>query len=118
MNLSIDHAHFFVRDLEDSITFFQKLRFEFIEYTKHGGKACMMKASGDSFLLELQETNTTQNPGLNHLAFTVDKLDELCKELEKQGIQVEGPLDNKNTGRKLATVRDTHGLILQIVQRQ
>ena len=77
----------------------------------------MMKASGDNFLLELQETNVIQNPGLNHLAFTVNKLDDLCKELEKQGIQVEGPLKNKNTGRRLATVRDTHGLIWQIVQR-
>ena len=76
MNLTIDHAHFLVRDLEDSIKFFKKLSFEFVEYTKHGGKACMMKASGDNFLLELQETNVIQNPGLNHLAFTVNKLDD------------------------------------------
>jgi uncharacterized glyoxalase superfamily protein PhnB len=117
MNLSIDHGHFLVRDLEDSIEFFKKLSFEFVEYTRHGGKACMMKASGDGFLLELQETKVIQNPGLNHLAFNVDKLDDLCEELERQGIQVDGPLDNKNTGRRLATVRDTHGLLWQLVQR-
>lgn len=118
MNLSIDHGHFLVRDLEASIEFFKKLSFEFVEFTQHGGKACMMKASGDNFILELQETNTIQNPGLNHLAFTVDELDDLCDELEIQGILVDGPIDNKNTGRRLATVRDTHGLLWQLVQRK
>ncbi len=70
MNLKKDHAHWYVQDLEESISFFKHIGFEFLEYTEHGGKACMMQSS-DGWMLEVQEVGMIQNPGLNHLAFTV-----------------------------------------------
>jgi len=117
MNLRNDHAHWYVQDLEESISFFKLIGFKFLEYSEHGGKACMMQSS-DGWMLEVQEVGMIQNPGLNHLAFTVDDLDALCVDLESKGYKVDGPMDIKLTGRRLAMVRDPNGIFWQLVQSQ
>jgi catechol 2,3-dioxygenase-like lactoylglutathione lyase family enzyme len=115
-NLGLDHVHFLVKNLEESIEFHKMLGLDFIEYTKHGGNACVMKAPNDNTLIELQEVGNIMNPGLNHIAFLVDNLDDFCANLKEKGIEIDGPLDNLNTGRRLATVRDQHGFLWQFVQ--
>jgi len=117
MNLGVDHIHFVVRSLDEAIRFCKSIGLEFTEYTEHGGKSCMMRAPGDNVLIELQEARNIDNPGLNHIAFLVDDLDTLCDELVEQGMEVDGPLDNPKTGRRLATVRDPHGFLWQLVQK-
>lgn len=55
---------------------------------------------------------------MNHFAFLVDDLDALCESYDADGIKVDGPLDNKATGRRLATIRDPHGFLIQLVQKK
>ena len=57
-----------------------------------------------------------QNPGLNHLEFTVDDLDGLCKDRESKRYKVDGPMEIAITGRRLAMVRDPNGILWQLVQ--
>jgi catechol 2,3-dioxygenase-like lactoylglutathione lyase family enzyme len=116
VNLGLDHVHLLVKDLDESIEFYEDIGLEFVEYTSHGGKACMMK-SPDGVLFELQETGLIENPGLNHMAFSVSDIDEFCDSLEARGLVVDGPLDNPRTGRRLGTIRDPHGFLWQFVQK-
>jgi len=113
----LDHVHFLVKDLKEAIEFYETLGLKFIEYTSHGGKACIM-TSNDGVLFELQETGVIENPGLNHIAFSVGDIDEFCEKLDNKGLTVDGPLDNPKTGRRLATIRDPHGFLWQFVQKK
>ena len=117
VNLGLDHVHLYVKDLEEALTFYRMIGLEFVEYTSHGGKAAMMRVPGSPIQFEIQETRVIENPGLNHLAFLVDDLDDLCDSYKANGVKVDGPLDNKATGRRLATIRDPHGFLIQLVQR-
>lgn len=117
VNLGLDHVHLYVKDLEEALTFYRMIGLEFVEYTSHGGKAAMMRVPGSPVQFEIQETRVIENPGLNHLAFLVDDLDDLCDSYKANGVKVDGPLDNKATGRRLATIRDPHGFLIQLVQR-
>jgi glyoxylase I family protein len=115
VNLGLDHIHLYVKDLEEAIRFYKMVGLELIEYTSHGGKAAVMRVSGSPISFEIQETSVIENPGLNHFAFLVDDLDALCESYKADGISVEGPLDNKATGRRLATIRDPQGFLIQLV---
>jgi predicted enzyme related to lactoylglutathione lyase len=116
-NLGLDHIHIYVHDLEEAIQFYGTIGLEFVEYTQHGGKACIMKVPNTSILFEIQQTGVIENPGINHYAFLVDKLDELSDELKLKGLNVDGPLVSKTTGRRLTTIRDSHGFLVQLVQK-
>ena len=117
MNLGVDHVHFLVRSLNEAMEFYKSIGLKFVEYTDHGGKGCIMRAPEGKVLIELQEARNIDNPGLNHIAFLVDSLDDLCDELVENGVEVDGPIDNPTTGRRLATVRDPHGFLWQLVQK-
>jgi glyoxylase I family protein len=118
VNLGLDHVHLYVKDLEEAVRFYEMVGLEFVEYTSHGGKAAMMRVPGSPVSFEIQETKVIDNPGLNHLAFVVDDLDDLCDSYKANGVKVDGPLDNKATGRRLATIRDPHGFLIQLVQKK
>jgi catechol 2,3-dioxygenase-like lactoylglutathione lyase family enzyme len=115
-NLGLDHVHLLVKDLDEAIDFYESMGLKFVKFTAHGGNACMMK-SHDGILFELQETGLIENPGLNHMAFSVSDIDEFCRGLKEKGFVVDGPLDNSRTGRRLATIRDPHGFLWQFVQK-
>lgn len=117
VNLGLDHIHLYVKDLEEAVRFYKMVGLEFIEYTSHGGKAAMMRVPGSPISFEIQETRVIENPSLNHFAFLVDDLDALCESYKTDGIKLDGPLDNKATGRRLATIRDPHGFLIQLVQK-
>ena len=118
VNLGLDHVHLYVKNLEEAISFYRMVGLEFVEYTSHGVKTAMMKVPGSSISFEVQETRVIDNPGVNHLAFLVDDLDNLCECYKADGVSVDGPLDNKATGRRLATIRDPHGFLVQLVQKK
>ncbi|MBN1682590.1 VOC family protein [Candidatus Bathyarchaeota archaeon] len=116
--MGLEHIHVYVNDLDDAIEFYKLIGLEFIEFTQHGGKACVMKSPKSNILFEIQQVGVIENPGINHYAFTVSNLEELCNELKEKGIKVDGPLISKSTGRKLATIRDPHGYLVQLVQQE
>ena len=118
VNLGLDHIHLNVKDLEEAVRFYKMVGLEFIEYTSHGGKTAMMRVPGSPISFEMQESRVIENPGLNHFAFLVDDLDTLCESYKADGIKVDGPLDNKATGRRLATIRDPHGFLIQLIQQK
>ncbi|MBM3291357.1 VOC family protein [Candidatus Bathyarchaeota archaeon] len=117
-NLGLDHLHIYVNDLEEAIQFYGTIGLEFIEYSQHGGKTCVMKVPNTNLLFEIQQTGVIENPGINHYAFLVDNLDELTEDLKLKGLYVDGPLISKSTGRRLATIRDSHGFLVQLVQTE
>jgi uncharacterized glyoxalase superfamily protein PhnB len=49
---------------------------------------------------------------------TVEDLDAAISELEEQGIRVDGPVKVRVTGRRLATVRDPSGFLVQLVEKK
>ena len=118
VNLGLDHIHIYVKDLEEAVRFYKTMGLEFVEYTSHGGNTAMMKVPCSPLSFEIQETRVIENPGVNHFAFLVDDLEALCESYKADGIKVDGPLDNKATGRRLATIRDPHGFLIQIVQQK
>jgi len=118
VNFGLDHIHLYVKDLEEAIRFYEMVGLEFVENTNHSGKAAVMRIPDSTVSLEMQETKVTDNPGLNHLAFVVDDLDDLCDSYKANGVKVDGPLENKATGRRLATIRDPHGFLIQLVQKK
>jgi len=116
-NLGLDHIHLFVKDLEEAVAFYKGIGLEFLAYTQHGANSCMMQAPGTSILFEIQEVGTIDVPGVNHLAFLVDDLDGICADLRARGCRLEGPVKVKATERYLATLRDPHGFLVQLVQK-
>ena len=116
-NYGLDHIHLFVKDLEEAIAFYKGIGLEFLSYTQHGEKSCMMQVPGTPLLFEIQEVGTIDVPGVNHLAFLVDGLDGMCSDLKAKGCKLEGPTKVKATGRYLATLRDPHGFLVQLVQK-
>ena len=77
----------------------------------------MMHVPDSSITFELQQANNIENPGLNHMAFSVDDLEAFCRELRNRDMYVDGPVTSKATGRRIATLRDQHGLLWQLVQK-
>ncbi len=117
-NLGLDHVHLIVKNLEEAIEFYEMIGLEFVEHTEHARKACMMRTPGGKILYEIQEAGTIENPGLNHMAFLIEDLDALCEKLEEKDVKVDGPVFVKATGRRLATIRDPHGFLWQLVQKK
>jgi len=113
--LGFDHLHVTVTDLEKAIDFYRGLGFKLVRRMEHGGDASQMRA-GDGILLELHEAKATENPGYNHFAVTVQDLDAAVKALQEKGVPVDGPVEVPATGRRLATVRDPNGSLVQLVE--
>lgn len=116
-NLGLDHIHFIVKNLEESICFFELLGYKLKERTTHMGKSCLMQLPKGGVYIELQEAKNIENPGLNHIAFLVEDLDVLLNNPRLKGISIQGPVINKITGRRVATLRDTHGFLWQLVDQ-
>lgn len=116
-NIGIDHIHLVVKSLEESVEFFNTLGLNFIKYSTHGGKNSLFE-SPEGIVFEVQQARLAENPGLSHIAFTVENLDEFCGTLEEKGFTVDGPLRNSETGRMLASIRDPHGFLWQFVQKE
>lgn len=113
--LGFDHIHFTVKDLDEAIGFYRKLGFTLVRRLDHGGESAQMSAPG-GLIVDLYLARAIDNPGYNHFAVTVGDLDAAVKELKEKGITVDGPVENVATGRKLATIRDPSGFLLQLVE--
>lgn len=56
-------------------------------------------------------------PGLRHLAFTVDDFDATCAALKAEGVEFVGEMIGSPGGRRLAFIADPEGNLLQLVYR-
>jgi len=115
-HISTDHIHFFVTDLDAAIEFYQDLGFEFIHKLEHGGREAAQLRSESGLIIDLNKTRAADNPGYSHYAMLVDDVEGACKEYEAKGYEVDGPVYNKDSKRKIITLRDPNGFLVQLVE--
>ena len=112
----IDHIHFTVTDLEKTIAFYRALGLTVAERLNHGGDSAQMVSEGGGLIVDLVREKNNDNPGYHHFAIKVDDIDSACRELVDKGLAVDGPVYVEATKRKLATVRDPNGILVQLVE--
>lgn len=124
MNLNvIHHVAIIVSDYEKSREFYvDKLGFEVVRenYRKERGDYKLDLKMGDS---ELEIFGVKSAParltrpeacGLRHLAFRVDKIEEVVEELRKLGIKCEPLRTDEFTNKKMTFFSDPDGLPLEL----
>jgi catechol 2,3-dioxygenase-like lactoylglutathione lyase family enzyme len=114
--LSVDHLHFFVTDLDEAISFYEDLGFEFVRRMEHGGRKAAQLKTDSGFTVDLNETKASDNPGYSHLALCVEDIEEAYARLKERGYWIDGPVFNKETNRRIITLRDPNGLLVQLVE--
>ena len=112
----IDHIHFTVTDLEKAIEFYKALGLTVAERMAHGGESAQMVSEEGGLIVDLLRARNIDNPGYNHYAIKVDDIDSTCNELAEGGFAVDGPVYAEATKRKLATIRDPDGILVQLVE--
>ncbi len=117
-SLSFDHIHFTVKDLDEAIEFYKRLGFTRVERMEHGGEPAQLKTPDGKMTVDLHLAKATDNPGYNHFAMTVDDLDRVVEELRGQDMAVDGTVYVQATRRRIATLRDPSGFLIQLVERE
>lgn len=117
-SLSFDHIHFTVKDLDEAIEFYKRLGFTRVERMEHGGEPAQLKTPDGKLTVDLHLAKATDNPGYNHFAMTVDDLDRVVEELRGQDMAVDGTVYVQPTRRRIATLRDPSGFLIQLVERE
>ena len=117
-HISTDHLHFFVTDLDSAIEFYKDLGFEFIHKLEHGGREAAQLRSGSGLVIDLNKTRASDNPGYSHFAMLVNDVDAVCEDLKAKGYEVDGPVYNKDSKRKIITLRDPNGFLVQLVEAE
>lgn len=112
----IDHLHFFVTNLDEAISFYEDIGFEFVRRMEHGGRKAAQLKTGTGFTIDLNETRAADNPGYSHIALSVESIEEAYLHLKERGYWIDGPVFNKETNRKIITLRDPNGFLVQLVQ--
>jgi len=115
-HISTDHIHFFVTDLDAAIEFYKDLGFEFIHMLEHGGREAAQLRSASGIIIDLNKTRASDNPGYSHYALLVDEVEKTCEKLKAKGYEVDGPVYNKDSKRKIITLRDPNGFLVQLVE--
>ncbi len=115
-HIKADHLHFFATDLDDAIRFYTDMGFEFIHKLTHGGREATQLRSECGLVIDINLTGVADNPGFSHYAIQVDDIEKAAEELKGKGYEVDGPTVNKDTKRKIITVRDPNGFLVQFVQ--
>jgi methylmalonyl-CoA/ethylmalonyl-CoA epimerase len=128
----IDHVAIAVKDLEESIVFYEKvLGFQVTERRKTEGKhsamvSAVMKAGTITVVLLQGTTPDSQvtryvehyGPGVQHLAIAVTNLPQLVEELKESGVQFDTTIIEGGGLRQIFTKRDPgSGMMYEIIER-
>ncbi len=116
--LKMDHMHFFSTDLNKAIEFYSDLGFEFVHKLEHGGREAAQLRTDFGLTIDINQTRAADNPGYSHFAVQVDSVDEAYKMLSEKGYEIDGPGVNKETHRKIITLRDPNGFLVQLVEAE
>ena len=122
---AIDHIELVIRDVARYVEFFEKMGFKVIlKSPHHGGSAEVQlpvktaegKDNGEfRTIFELHSIEGEENPGINHIAFLCDNLDQTVADMKKKGIKFEKERGFvQATGRLLANFRDPDGWRMQL----
>jgi len=122
----IEHTAIIVRNLEEAIAFYEdKLNFE-LRMTGNTGtrKIAFIFVKGNpgveiELIEELTDVAEPEGKGIfDHLAFSVDNLDEVIKELKSKGVQFlsEEPRATA-TGGKIIYFKGLNDELLQLIEK-
>jgi glyoxylase I family protein len=116
----IDHIELIVRDVEEFVTFFQKLGFQLLTRTSHHGASAELQLPGPNQpIFEIHQVSGEENIGVNHIAFKVDNAQEAYTELQGKGVtNLRPPNFVAATGRTTVNFRDPDGWRLQLVDAE
>ena len=116
----IDHIEIIVRDIEESVAFFQKMGFQLLTRTSHHGQSAELQLPGpNQTIFEIHQVDGEENIGVNHIAFKVDNAETSYRELQAQGITtLKPPNFVQSTGRTTVNFRDPDGWRLQLVDAE
>ncbi len=108
MVVGLDHLEFCVGNIDEVADFFKKLGFTEVGRTDHHGGAIELMSPGEQgILFEFHYGKDTEAPGLNHIAFKVDDMEQTYQELTAKGVQFAAPpKQSKNRGCSMANTRD------------
>ena len=115
----IDHIEIEASDAEEMADFLKQIGYEEVRETTHHGKSYELEpVEGDGPLFEIHTVEGEEVPGVNHIAFSVDEIEEITEDLqEKEDVdQVTDPYYVEHTGRTITNFRDPDGRRFQIVQ--
>ncbi len=116
----IDHIEIIVRNLEETVEFFQKLGFKLLTRTSHhGGSAELQLPGSNQPIFEIHQVSGEENIGINHIAFKVDNAQEAYEAFKAKGIPMpRTPNFVPATGRTTVNFRDPDGWRLQLVDAE
>jgi glyoxylase I family protein len=114
--VGIDHIELVVRDVKKHVEFFEKLGFKVLTWTEHHGGSAEVQLPGEGQpIFELHACEAQENPGINHIAFKCEDVDQTYADLTAKGIEFYRPVTpTPSTGRKSALLRDPDGWRLQL----
>lgn len=122
----IHHVAIICSDYEISKEFYvEKLGLEIIReiYREERQSYKLDLKLGESQIELFSFINTPERPsypeacGLRHLAFEVDDIQEVVKELKEKGIQIEEVRIDEYTGKKFTFFNDPDGLPLELYEK-
>lgn len=112
----IDHIEIVSSDAEEMVDFLKLLGFREHRSTDHHGKSYELTVGDDGPLFEIHTVEGEEIPGINHIAFAVDDLDEYIADLRAAGFDdIDDPHYIEPTGRVLTSVRGPDGRRYQLV---
>lgn len=116
----IDHIELIVRNLDETVDFFQKLGFALLTRTSHhGGSAEVQLPGPNQPIFEIHQVSGEENIGINHIAFRVDNAQQAYETLKGKGINMpRTPNFVPATGRTTVNFRDPDGWRLQLVDAE
>lgn len=116
----IDHIEIIVRDAAEYIAFMETLGFEVITRTTHHGGSAELKLPGEGQpIFEIHQVEGEENPGVNHIAFSVDNAQEAYDQLTDAGVtSAKPPHYVRSTGRLTVNLRDPDGFRIQLVDAE
>ena len=86
MITGIDHIELIVRDVKVHVEFYQNLGFELLRWTDHHGGSAELQLPGENQpIIEIHTLLGEENPGVNHIAFKCDSVEETFEDLKGKG---------------------------------
>ncbi|OLO28119.1 hypothetical protein BTR23_18615 [Alkalihalophilus pseudofirmus] len=111
----IDHIEICVGEIDKMADFFKKLGFTEVRRTDHHGGAVEMLMPGEQgIIFEFHVGKAVEAPGINHIAFKVDDIDETYSNLQAVGVEfIAPPKKSSNRGTSMLNLRDPYHMRYQ-----
>lgn len=113
----IDHIEIEASDAEEMADFLKKLGYKEVRRTEHHGLSIELEpGEGDGPLFEIHTVQGEEVPGINHIAFAVDDVNEIHEDLAGKDVDsLVEPYYVDKTGRTICNFRDPDGRRFQVV---